>query len=77
MRSGGRSSSGMRRQSAAVSASQRELEAGRELDGAQHAQAVVAERRRVDRAQHLARQVGATVERILVGIRSADPRRSR
>ena len=43
-RSAGRSSSGMVRQSAFVVRVDREFEARRELDGAQHAQAVVAER---------------------------------
>ena len=52
MRSAGRSSSGMARHSANVAGSSVQLEARRELQRAQHAQAVVAERPRIDDAQH-------------------------
>src|SRR5688572_23366683 len=41
------------------------LEARRELDRAQHPQAVVAERTKVNRAEHPAIDVGAAVERVL------------
>ena len=52
------------------------LEPRRELHGAQHAQAVVAERRRVDHAQQPALEIAAAVERIESTRRSADPTRS-
>ena len=54
MRSAGRSSSGIARQIARVSLVERQLEPGGELHGAQHAQAVVGERRRIDDAQQRA-----------------------
>ena len=56
---------------------ERELEPRRELNRAQHAQAVVAEGLRIDDAEEPARQVAASVERIFVRRRSADRRRSR
>ena len=56
---------------------ERELEPRGELHRAQHAQAVVAERRGIDGAQQPALEVGAAVERILVVVRSADPTRWR
>jgi hypothetical protein len=46
---------------------ERELEAGRELHGPQHAQAVVAERRRVHRPQHASVEIRTSTERILGG----------
>ena len=52
MRSGGRSSSRIARQSAAVVIVERQLKPRRELHGAQHAQAVVAEGLRIDRSQN-------------------------
>ena len=61
MRSAGRSSSGMSRHSARVSSSSVELEPRRKLHGAQHAQAVVAERRRIDDAEKPALDVAAAV----------------
>src|SRR5687767_14554 len=45
-----------------------ELESCRKLDGPQHAQTVVAERPRIDRAQHAAVQVEPAVEWILVHV---------
>ena len=56
---------------------ERELEARGKLHRAQHAQAVVAERRRIDGAQDAALEIGAAVERVFVDRRSADPTRSR
>ena len=49
------------------------LEAGGELDRAQHAQAVVAERPRIDDAQHAVGEVVAAVERIEVGLAQRIP----
>ena len=51
MRSAGRSSSGIDAHSSRVACSSSQLEPRRELDGAQHAQAVVAEGARIDGAQ--------------------------
>ena len=56
---------------------ERHLEPRRELHRAQHAQAVVAERGRIDRLENLRSRSCAAVERIEVFARSADPRRSR
>ena len=67
----------MDRHSSRVSVVERELEARGELDGAQHAQAVVGERRGIDDAQEPACEVAASVERIEILVRSADPRRWR
>ena len=49
------------------------LEAGGELDRAQHAEAVVAERPRVDDAQHAVGEVVAAVERIEIGLAQRIP----
>ncbi len=73
MRSGGRSSSGMRRHRAAVASSRSKLEARRELHRAQHAEAVVAEHPEIDGAQDPAPQIAAAVEGILVGVRQRIP----
>ena len=56
---------------------EREFEPGRELNRAQGAKAVVGERRRIDDAEHAPLDVAASVERIEVLVRSADPRGSR
>ena len=53
MRSGGRSSRRIDRHSAFVSFVERHLEPRRELDGAQHAKTVVAERGGIDRPENL------------------------
>ena len=73
-RSAGRSSSGIVRHSATVSADEAELEPRRELQRAQHAQAVVAEGDGIDRAQQPALEIGAAVEGILVGAGQWIPR---
>ena len=52
--------------------SSRELETGRELHGAKHAQAVFAEGRVIDRTQDARREIGAAAEGIFVRRRSAD-----
>ena len=67
-RSGGRSSSGIRAAERRRVRVQRELESRRELHGAQHTQAVVAERGRIHGPQHPSRQVFTAVERILVSL---------
>ena len=69
MRSAGRSSSGMRAAERLRVGVHLEPEPGGELDAAQHAQAVVAKRPRIDGAQHPAlEQIAAAVERVEVGV---------
>ncbi len=65
-RSAGKSSSAIARHSSRVCSSSVKLEPRRELDGAEHAQAVVRESRRIDDAQQAAGDVAAAVERVFV-----------
>ena len=73
-RSDGRSSSGISRHSARVASSRAKLEPRGELHGAQHAQAVVAEGRRIDDAQDAPLEIAAAVERIEVLVGQRIPR---
>ena len=64
IRSAGRSSSVIDRHRSRVCGVEREIEPRRKLDGAQHTQAVVAERGRIDHAEQTAGDVAAAVARI-------------
>ncbi len=66
IRSAARSSSGIDRHRARVALVELEVESRGELHGAQHAQAVLGERGRIDGAEDAPGEVGAAVERVEV-----------